>query len=124
MPLIERSLALREQIYGAKHLEVGITLAYLAHAELAANHPNEADTHASHAVAILTDHPAGVLELGRARLVLATLRARDPHTHSDALALARQATLDLRGQPTDSEPLAAARRLLADLSRGTASKAR
>ena len=124
IPLIERSLALREQIYGAKHLEVGITLAYLAHAEQAADHPSEADAHATHAVAILSELPEGILELGRARTVLATLRARDPHTHSDALALARQATLDLRGQPTDSEPLAAASKLLADLSRGTASKAR
>ncbi|WP_293274731.1 tetratricopeptide repeat protein [Nannocystis sp.] len=103
IPLIERSLALREQIYGAKHLEVGITLAYLAHAELAANHPNEADTHASHAVAILTDHPPA--SSGSAAPAWSSPpSAPATHTHSDALALARQATLDLRGQPTDSEP--------------------
>ena len=115
--LIERSLALREQIYGPKHLDVGVTLAYLADLELDAGRLAQAEAHALQAVAILGPLPPGVLELGRARVVLATLRARDPNTRDQALTLARQAVLDLRTQPQGSGPLAAARELLSDLSR-------
>jgi tetratricopeptide (TPR) repeat protein/predicted Ser/Thr protein kinase len=115
--LIERSLALREQIYGPKHLDVGTTLAYLADLEQKAERLTPAEAHALQAVAVLTDIPAGVLELGRARLVLARLRARDPNHREAARALAHQAVLDLRSEPQDTGPLAEARALLTDLSR-------
>ncbi|MBL8972649.1 MAG: tetratricopeptide repeat protein [Myxococcales bacterium] len=118
--LSERSLALREAIFGPKHLEVGISLAYLADLERKAGHLAQAEAHALQAVAVLSEHPAGILELGRARVALASLRARDPHTRADARELARLAVLDLRSQSNDAAPLAEARQLLLDLSRGTA----
>ncbi len=111
--LLERSLALREQLFGPEHHEVGDSLALLAEAELAAARFDSATAHAERAITVLRKRPSGILELGRARLVLAKLRWRDPKTRGEALTLARDAAKDLASQPQDSGPLRDARLWLA-----------
>ncbi|HEY0136053.1 MAG TPA: tetratricopeptide repeat protein, partial [Nannocystis sp.] len=111
--LLERSLILRDQIYGPEHPEVGTSLALLSEAEFAAAIHDRATIHAERAITVLRKRPAGALELGRARLVLARLRWRDPRTRDEARTLAREALKDLTSEARDSEQLREVRLWLA-----------
>ncbi len=85
----------------------------LAEAELAGARFGPATAHAERAITVLRKQPSGVLELGRARLVLAKLRWRDPATRAEARQLAQAAAQDLATQPHDSGLLRDARLWLA-----------
>jgi tetratricopeptide (TPR) repeat protein/predicted Ser/Thr protein kinase len=119
----EAALALATQIYGPESIDVGAALAELAAAELAVGNTTSAETRAARALELIPDVPTNALERMIATITLATIRARDPQTRVEALALAREAATVL-GQKFDANVTVAqprrlrsqARRLVTELS--------
>ncbi len=96
--LLTKCTALREKIYGSQHLEVGISLSYLSWAHVEAGQYAQAEPHARRAIQILSVHPSGILELGRAHLALAKVLIRSASTRNDGMVAARQAALALQSE--------------------------